>query len=62
MGGFDVDQLRSVFRIDKALTPVTVIAVGQYDPTADIDEAVRERDLEPRTRRELDDLTLILDI
>ena len=44
------------------LTPVTVIAVGQYDPTADIDEAVRERDLEPRTRRDLDDLTLILDI
>ena len=62
MGGFDVDQLRSVFHIDKALTPVTVIAVGQYDPTADIDEAVRERDLEPRTRRDLDDLTLILDI
>lgn len=62
MGGFDVDQIRSVFEIDHNLTPVTVVAVGRYDRDGDIDEQIRERDRAPRTRRDLDDLTLILDV
>lgn len=62
MGGFDGTALTTAFDIPGEFRPVTVVAVGRYDDEADVAAELRERDLAPRTRRNLEDLTLILDI
>lgn len=62
MGGFDTDALRSAFLLAEGLTPVAVVAVGRHDDSDDVAPAIRERDLAPRARRDLSDLTLLLDI
>lgn len=62
MGGFDADALRAAFLLAEGLTPVAVVAVGRHDDSDDVPPAIRERDLAPRARRDLADLTLLLDI
>jgi nitroreductase len=62
MGGFDADALASAFLLAEGLTPVAVVAVGRHDDSDDVAPAIRERDLAPRARRNLADLTLLLDI
>ena len=62
MGGFDADALRSAFLLAEGLTPVAIVAVGRHDDSDDVAPAIRERDLAPRARRNLADLTLLLDI
>ncbi len=39
-----------------------IVAVGRHDDSDDVAPAIRERDLAPRARRNLADLTLLLDI
>ena len=62
MGGFDADALRSAFLLAEGLTPVAIVAVGRHDDSDDVAPAIRARDLAPRARRNLADLTLLLDI
>ena len=62
MGGFDADALRSAFLLAEGLTPVAIVAVGRHDDSDDVAPAIRERDLAPRARRNLADLTLLLNI
>ncbi|WP_431278561.1 nitroreductase family protein [Leifsonia poae] len=59
MGGFDVNGLRDAFDIEERLLPVSVTALGTLgDPDA-LPEALRERELAPRTRNSLDDLLVV---
>ena len=62
MGGFDVESARTTFDLASELMPVTVVAVGKHDASEAIPDAIRESDSAPRRRRELDDLTLVLDV
>ncbi|HMR50628.1 MAG TPA: nitroreductase family protein [Arachnia sp.] len=62
MGGFDAEALREAFDLGDGLRPVAVVAVGRHDDSDDVAPAIRERDLAPRARRDLSDLTLLLDV
>lgn len=61
MGGFDADALRATFALAPEFVPVTVVAVGRYDASAELPEEHRRREAAPRQRRGLDELALILD-
>lgn len=61
MGGFEVDDLRAAFDLAPELDPVAVVAVGKLADPEDLPEEIRERDAAPRTRRPLEDLTLVRD-
>lgn len=58
MGGFDADAARLNFGLDDELTPVVVMAVGQYDSAADLAEPLATRERAPRVRESLGDLLL----
>lgn len=54
MGGFDADKARAKFGIPEGYLPVTAIAIGYPGDPALLPDDLRERELAPRTRNELD--------
>jgi len=50
MGGFDRDAIARAFDFGDDLAAVTVMAVGALGDLGAADEALRERELAPRTR------------
>ncbi len=58
MGGFDVGAAAAAFDLPPAVTPVVVAAVGAHDPDAALPAPLAERELAPRVRAGLDELTL----
>lgn len=62
MGGFDADRIRSAFALSDDYTPVTVIAVGRHDASELVPADIRDLDQQPRSRRGLDELTLLTDL
>ncbi|HEY2557185.1 MAG TPA: nitroreductase family protein [Diaminobutyricibacter sp.] len=59
MGGFVADGLREAFGIDERFAPVSVTALGVLGAPDDLPEALREREVAPRSRTDLDDLLLV---
>ncbi len=60
MGGIDVEGLRAAFSLDADLTPVSVTALGVLGaPEALSSEALREREVLPRSRTPLAELLLV---
>ncbi len=55
MGGFDAALVRAEFAIPEAFDCLSMITVGYQLPVDRIPEALRERELAPRTRRTLDE-------
>lgn len=62
MGGFDAVELAEVFDLGEGFTPVAVVAVGRHLDSDDVEPAIRERDRAPRTRRDLGELPIVLDV
>lgn len=60
MGGFDRNAIAAAFDFGDNLAAVTVMAVGALGDLSTAPEAVRERELAPRTRRPVAD-SLIVD-
>lgn len=58
MGGFDADGAREAFDLDESLTPAVVLAIGEYDASADLPEPFASREASPRSRLPLDELLL----
>lgn len=58
MGGFDRQQVAERFGLDDALRPMAVMAIGTFDPQADLPEPFATREAAPRKRLALDDLVL----
>jgi nitroreductase len=58
MAGFDKDLATKNFSLPAELTPVVVIAVGKIDNPTVLSDELRERELKPRTRKELSELVL----
>lgn len=54
MGGFDGEKLRATFAIPSHLEPLAMIAVGHPGSPDVLEPDTRARELEPRTRREID--------
>jgi nitroreductase len=58
MAGFEVDGIRSTFELPEQLTPITVVAVGEFDPDADLPEVLAERERAPRQRLSIEELLI----
>jgi nitroreductase len=56
MGGFDADALRDAFGLDERFLPVSVTALGVLGDPDTLPDALRERELAPRTRKPLDEI------
>lgn len=62
MAGFDGAALSANFSLADSITPLTIIAIGrQGDVEALASEQIRERELAPRSRKDLADLILASD-
>ena len=59
MGGFVADGLREAFGFDERFAPISVTALGVLGAPEDLPEALREREVAPRSRTDLDDLLLV---
>jgi nitroreductase len=53
MGGFDQDQVRALFSIPDGYEPVTWLAIGERGDHNTLPDALRQRELVPRTRNPL---------
>lgn len=58
MGGVDRDAVKAAFGLGETLQVLSVIAVGAPGDVDALPEALRERELAPRTRLTLDELVL----
>jgi len=58
MAGFDKELAIKELSIPSDLSPVVVIAVGKVDNPTVLNDELRERELKPRSRKELSELVL----
>jgi len=56
MGGFDATALREAFGLDERFLAVSVTALGVLGDPNTLPDALRERELAPRTRKPLDEI------
>ena len=56
MAGFDVERARQTLGVPDGFEPVCMIAVGHRAEPDTLPDALRERELAPRSRKPLDDL------
>lgn len=59
MGGFDADGLRAAFDLDERFLPVSITSLGILGDADSLPEALRERELAPRSRQPLEDLLVV---
>jgi nitroreductase len=55
MAGFDVEKARAEFQIPEGFDPVAAIALGYEGDPTQLPENLREKELAPRSRKELKD-------
>lgn len=58
MAGFDRETVTQNLSLPEGVEPVTVVAIGRFDPHADLPAALEEREVSERERRALDDVVL----
>ncbi len=58
MAGFEKDAASQLLKLPDELTPVVVVAVGKVDHPDALSEELREREISPRTRKNLSELVL----
>lgn len=58
MAGFDKELAITELSLPSDLSPVVVIAVGKVDNPTVLNDELRERELKPRSRKELSELVL----
>lgn len=58
IGGFSASSVREILQLSPALKPVVLLAVGEQDDAADLDETLRARETAPRSRMPLEEILL----
>lgn len=58
MGGFDADAVRASFDLAAEIEPIAVLAVGRFDPEADLPDYLAERERAPRVRMPIAQIVL----
>ncbi len=58
MAGFDPQGMSKEFGLPESVQPVAVLAIGRWDPEADLPEDLKAREFGPRKRLPLRDLQL----
>ncbi|MBK0422139.1 nitroreductase family protein [Leucobacter sp. CSA2] len=61
MGGFDRDAIAREFDLDERFRPVSITAIGMVGTPEQLPEVLRERELAPRVRKDLDDIIIVND-
>ncbi|MBP1326668.1 nitroreductase [Leucobacter exalbidus] len=61
MGGFDRAAISESFELEARFQPISITAVGAIGSADNLPEALRERELAPRTRFELDEIVIVRD-
>lgn len=61
MGGFDRQAIRDAFSLADGLEPVSISAIGLLGDADELPDALREREVAPRVRLELDEIVLLND-
>ncbi|CAG7606483.1 nitroreductase family protein [Leucobacter soli] len=61
MGGFDRQAIRDSFELSAGQEPISVAAIGLLGDTDQLPDALRERELAPRSRRPLEEIVLVND-
>ncbi|QYM74757.1 nitroreductase family protein [Leucobacter luti] len=56
MGGFDRDAISAAFGIDPRFRPISVMVIGALGSADQLPEPLREREVAPRSRIELEEL------
>lgn len=59
MGGFDAEAVHTAFALEDRFTPVSVMTVGKLGTPEQLPEALKDRELAPRTRTPLDELLIV---
>ena len=58
IGGFVADPIKSILELDEDLRPIVVVAIGKVAPAEQLQGPAYEREIQPRTRLELDEIVL----
>lgn len=58
IGGFSASQVREILELAPELKPVVLLAIGEQDDAADLDETLRSREVAPRSRKPLEEILL----
>jgi len=58
MGGFDAAGVAAEFGLPETIEPVTMVAIGRFDPDAALPEHLWQRERAPRERRPVSELLL----
>ncbi len=58
MGGFDAAAVREILDLEARISPVVVLAIGRFDPTAPLTDELATRERAERSRKPLDELLL----
>ncbi len=61
MGGFGADAIRAGFGLADTLKPVSITAIGELGEPDQLPDTLREREVAPRSRKDLDDLIILND-
>lgn len=61
MGGFDRAAISAAFTLEERFVPVSVMVIGAIGTAEQLPEPLRERELAPRTRIDLEDLFVTRD-
>lgn len=61
MGGFSREGIAAAFDLEARFLPVSITAVGAIGSADSLPDALRERELAPRSRFDLDDIMLVRD-
>lgn len=58
MGGFDAAGVHAEFGLSESVEPVTMVAVGRFDPEAPLAEPLYSRERAPRERRPISEILI----
>jgi nitroreductase len=58
IGGFVPEALKSILDLAEDLRPIVVVAIGKVAPAEQLQGPAYEREIQPRTRLELDEIVL----
>lgn len=56
MGGFDANVIRQDSELPSSIEPIAVLAIGRWDPDADLPDYLEERERAPRARLPLSEI------
>ncbi len=58
MAGFSKSKIKSIFQLDDSIVPLVLVAVGKITKPDELSPELKERELSPRTRKDLSELMI----